>query len=385
MSIELEQFSTLIASIYEAALDESRWDTALNGLVAAFGGGGCALLRARPDTGQPMFHIVDNPVEMVSSYNTYYRQLDPAAAAIERAPAGTVLTIDEVLPSEDRPRSEFFVDWCTPNDIGDAIFARFTDTADQPCWLVVSGRRRTRALADSGHIELMRLLVPHLQRATHTGIVVAAQHQQPHQMVADVLQQSPRPAVVLGRDGIVLAANRPAMTILAQADGLGIDRIGRLQATAVNTHAALVRRVAMASGAAGPIRSGATVTVPRPSGRRPYRVEVMPLGAASDAAVLVAIVDPAGRPEQQQLVWRRRFGLTPAEAAVAAAILRGHGLQSVAEELGVALSTVRTHQQHIFEKTQTHRQAELVRLLLTDDTGPLSGPDPCTANRERRR
>ncbi|MFD0325598.1 helix-turn-helix transcriptional regulator [Lysobacter gummosus] len=45
----------------------------------------------------------------------------------------------------------------------------------------------------------------------------------------------------------------------------------------------------------------------------------------------------------------------------------GHGLQHVANALGVTLSTVRIHLQHVFEKTNTHRQAELVRLLLQID------------------
>ena len=29
------------------------------------------------------------------------------------------------------------------------------------------------------------------------------------------------------------------------------------------------------------------------------------------------------------------------------------------------MATVKTHLQHVFDKTDTHRQAELVRLLLT--------------------
>lgn len=346
--VEVEQFSALVASIYEAALDASRWDSALDDLVKAFGGGGCALLTARPDSGPVMFHVLDNPAEMVPSYDTYYRHIDPAAAAITPVAAGTVLSMDQVLPGETRPHDEFFVDWCTPNDIGDAVFARFTDTTDLPCWLVVSGRRRTPSISDGEHLELMRLLVPHLQRATHTSICIAAPRRQSCQLAGDLLEQCPRPAAVLGRDGIVLAANGAAMTLLGRADGLGIDRIGRLAATA-----------------AGPIRSGAKFTVARPSGRSPYQVEVLPVGDVAAPAVLVAITDPAGRSAQQQRFWRRRFGLTAAEAAVAAAIVHGHGLQAVAEELGVSLSTVRTHQQHIFQKTQTHRQAELVRLLLT--------------------
>ena len=45
-------------------------------------------------------------------------------------------------------------------------------------------------------------------------------------------------------------------------------------------------------------------------------------------------------------------------------MLRGHGLQAVANELRVTLSTVRVYLQRVFEKTGTHRQAELVRLLI---------------------
>jgi DNA-binding CsgD family transcriptional regulator len=55
--------------------------------------------------------------------------------------------------------------------------------------------------------------------------------------------------------------------------------------------------------------------------------------------------------------------LTPAEEKVALRVLCGHGLQYAADELHVGTSTVRVHLQRVFEKTGTHRQAELVRLL----------------------
>ena len=38
--------------------------------------------------------------------------------------------------------------------------------------------------------------------------------------------------------------------------------------------------------------------------------------------------------------------------------------KELSEKLSVSLVTVRTHLQHVFDKTDTHRQAELVRLLL---------------------
>ena len=38
------------------------------------------------------------------------------------------------------------------------------------------------------------------------------------------------------------------------------------------------------------------------------------------------------------------------------------------KRLGVAVTTVRTHLTHIFEKTGVHRQAELISFLLRDET-----------------
>jgi DNA-binding CsgD family transcriptional regulator len=61
---------------------------------------------------------------------------------------------------------------------------------------------------------------------------------------------------------------------------------------------------------------------------------------------------------------RRRFGLTSAEAAFAAEILKGDGRRAAARRCGIAEETAKTHLSRIFEKTGAHRQAELVRLLL---------------------
>jgi DNA-binding CsgD family transcriptional regulator len=93
------------------------------------------------------------------------------------------------------------------------------------------------------------------------------------------------------------------------------------------------------------------------------------------ACALVVVVDPEHEPEFPPSALRRLYGLTKAEAAVAMLALRGEGLQSVADELSVSLSTVRIHLQHVFEKTGTHRQTELVRLLLEVQAGVRS-PGP---------
>jgi DNA-binding CsgD family transcriptional regulator len=73
-------------------------------------------------------------------------------------------------------------------------------------------------------------------------------------------------------------------------------------------------------------------------------------------------------PEQTALVrseWLREdFGLTLAEARFTREILKADGLQAAADRLGISLATARTHLGHVFDKTGTRRQAELVRLIL---------------------
>lgn len=58
------------------------------------------------------------------------------------------------------------------------------------------------------------------------------------------------------------------------------------------------------------------------------------------------------------------FGLTRAELQVAALLAQGKTLLQIAADLGISRATVAFHLRHIFQKTDTNRQAELVAMLL---------------------
>ena len=59
-----------------------------------------------------------------------------------------------------------------------------------------------------------------------------------------------------------------------------------------------------------------------------------------------------------------RFGLTRAEARVVRRLAEGRSIRLIAEELDVSFETARTHAKRAMQKTDTHRQAELVSLVL---------------------
>ena len=59
----------------------------------------------------------------------------------------------------------------------------------------------------------------------------------------------------------------------------------------------------------------------------------------------------------------RLYKLTPSELRVLLAIVQVGGVPEVAESLGIGESTVKTHLHRLFGKTDTSRQAELVKLV----------------------
>jgi DNA-binding CsgD family transcriptional regulator len=62
-------------------------------------------------------------------------------------------------------------------------------------------------------------------------------------------------------------------------------------------------------------------------------------------------------------VLAKLYQLTASELRVLQAVVEVGGVPAVAEALGISRATVRTHLHHVFQKTATKRQSELVKLV----------------------
>lgn len=219
-------------------------------------------------------------------------------------------------------------------------------------------------------ISLVRALVPHMQHAIKVQSRLSALDRRYHDLAAalDVVSDG---IAIVGRDGRVLHLNPAAESIVASRDGLCVIS-GLLRASVAHADRALERAVHQAlADPRADAWTGGCVAVPRSFGQRPYVVRVIPTSAAelngmASPTALVVIVDPEQEPVPDSEALRRLYGLTKTEAEVALRVLDGTGVVPIAEQLSISVSTVRTHLKHVFHKTDTHRQAELVRLLLSE-------------------
>jgi DNA-binding CsgD family transcriptional regulator len=218
-------------------------------------------------------------------------------------------------------------------------------------------------------------LMPQLQRAREPhGHLAEADAQLA--ACACALDRMSHGVLVLSATGRLLFANRAGEAILRARDGLTFERDALHCARPLDTarlRAAIGAAVSTSQGDG--LTADGVVPLARPSGRRPLIVVVSPVAAQtvlmdtdSPAAVLF-VTDPERAVLPDEHLIRQALGLTPAEARLARLLAEGLDLQQAAGRLHLTIQTTRTRLKAIFEKTDTHRQVELVRLVLTSTAG----------------
>src|SRR6516165_4810974 len=85
---------------------------------------------------------------------------------------------------------------------------------------------------------------------------------------------------------------------------------------------------------------------------------------------LIVVVDPMRHaPSETDLA--EFFGLSPAEARLAAALIAGKRLSAVAADRGVQITTVRTQLRSVLRKVGVKRQSDLLRMLSSTGIGSV--------------
>jgi DNA-binding CsgD family transcriptional regulator/PAS domain-containing protein len=360
--------SDVILTLYDAGVEPGHWPGALEQFAELFGASYGGLVLARPNGQIEQIGSLRSDPSYSRSYGEHYGRTDPVMPAVVAAAPGTVLTDAMVIPKAALERTEFYHDWVRPQGYYSVLAANFIREGDCAGAAVLS-RRQQEPDFQQGDLDLLAAIIPHLQRSMRMHLRLASVRAE-RNIAVEALDKLTDGILVTDQSCRVLFANRAAEELLGKADGISSGRQGVYTATAVQT-SELRRLVAQAAGGAGRPPAGGALLVDRPSMKRAFHILVSPLRAETGwaglawraRAVLWLIIDPERAPLGVQPHLRTLFKLTPAEARLASELAAGESLLSVAETLGILSSTARTHLHRVFEKTETQRQAELVKLV----------------------
>ena len=200
---------------------------------------------------------------------------------------------------------------------------------------------------------------------------------------AAALNRLPMGVVIVDKDAQVLFMNNSATDIFALSDGVDVGPTGIFRTSKVSETKNLHTMIADAASEDGDggdeNREGGAISVSRPSYKRAFSLLVVPLPDDEDMTsengnVAVFINDPEKFNEPPTSVLARLYGLTDAEARLLQALIVGKKLETVAEDNGVSMNTVRSHLKQVFRKTGTNRQPELVSLVMNSSAYLASHP-----------
>jgi DNA-binding CsgD family transcriptional regulator len=361
-AISSQALSELIGSIYDCALDSTRWSRTLRELAEAFSGewSGLALIDRR--NGRLIYQHVRPDEAHIEEQTNLFPEMD---VLLDEFVRHNFFDLPYVLSRHFEPndchapyvqfvRTKGFIDTMT--------YALKWDSSYVSMFGI--GRLEHQGIVTQREIELGGLLLPHLRRAVRISKVLDARAIEKQRM-AEALDMLKCGVILTNSGGTILHANRVAEHIFRHGAPVQTVRgmlTANLPAAAKGLHNA-IRLAAKDQGAIG--NAGLAIRL-NEDDKAPQFAYVLPLRRGSvrprlepQMAIFIGTShDDADAAEALAMT----FGLTRSEACLLKSLLAGHTLAESARLSGVALVTAKTHLKNIFQKTGVNRQAELVRL-----------------------
>ena len=365
----------LIGLIYEAVVDAGAWKRLVEAIDRHLDGA-YVQMHAHDRLAHTSLGAVcaRHPDEFMQSYFDYYGQFNPVASTIGKVPVGKIVRTEDLVDMNQLVRSEYYNEWLRPQeDI--AAGCGMTLLRDDHRLLIAGLHLRAKdverkmAAAQS----LLQQLQPHLVRAMSMRRAVA--NLQGREGALKTSLDAVADAVFhLDRIGKVIWANQAAQALCRRVRRFRIDPLQKLR----TGDRALDRRIADlcqrnfmqvlpividCRDEIGALIAGHAMAAPDLTAHWGELEQ--------GTTTIVTLHLPVSDRDWDQVAGH--FGLTPAEAALADALVRGATLEQFATRRGTSIHTVRGQLRALLAKTGTHRQAELVALLVPVAGAAFSG------------
>lgn len=367
---EAEQVSELIGEIYDAALDPALWPAVLGKVRSYIGGFEAALSwkDAVSKRGGVYFAAGVQDPQYRQLYFEKYIKLDPFTMT------QFVVEIDEpksfldVMPHDEFVQTRIYQEWARPQGMVDALMCLIDRSVTSVGFLVVFRNEHDGFVNDETR-RRARIVIPHIRRAALVGKVVDLKKAEAASF-ADTLDGISAGMFLVDAAGRLMHANAAGHTMLHAGAVLGAQQ-GRLALNDPQADRTLAEAFVTAGrGDAAIGVKGIAVPLAARDGER-LIAHVLPLtsgvrrrAGSRYAAVAALFVHKAAldTPSAPQAI-ASAYHLTAMELRVLLAVVEVGGVPEVAEALGIAQSTIKTHLGRIYEKTGTERQADLAKLV----------------------
>ena len=368
-----DAFERILASLYDAMLDDTYWPVTSALIDEACGSTGNGLMVGEGPKDDlrvlfvGLYYRGQRREDLEREYLEIYHPIDERVPRFRQLPDSRLVHVTELYTAEELKTSPTYNEILFRGKHQDSLNVRM----DGP-----DGSHMTWGLGDpvasdgwaSPQIAMARALLPHIRQFVRVRQALVGA--EAHNTTVAALLDTPRIGVLhLDRRGQIIAANDRARSLLRHGDGLS-EEDGVLRARTPGDQFRLEQLMTDALPTSGAVTVSGSMRLGRSSGLPPFVVHVKPVGVpdpdygARHAAALVLIVDP-GRHRVDPGLVATTLGLTRMESQVAVWLAEGKSVQDMAEATGHTRDAIYWHLKHIYKKQSISGQADLVRLVLS--------------------
>ena len=369
-----DAFDRILASLYDAMLDDALWPATSALIDEACGATGNTLLVGEGPQDDirvlfvGLYYRGERREDWEREYLTVYHPIDERVPRIRQLPDSHVVYNPALYMAEELQTSRVYNEALPRFGGQEGLHVRL----DGP-----DGSHITWGIGDpvtpggwaSPQLALITGLLPHIRQFVRV-----------RQALVDAEARGAAATEILGTDrlgvihldqrGRIVEANDRARAILRHGDGLS-DLDGMLQARAPVDHARLERLVAGALPTSGVAAVSGSMRLHREAVFMPFVVHVKPVVGqqpdfgAQRVAALVLIVEPGRQPRLDPGVVAATLGITAAESQIAVWLTEGQSVHAIAAATGRAVTTIHYHLHQMYKKLKLSRQTDVIRLVLS--------------------
>jgi DNA-binding CsgD family transcriptional regulator/PAS domain-containing protein len=348
----------VISCFYDAALGKVTWDVPL-GLAATAMNADNAVFSVRdPITRKANFSFGNFGTDsaFTKSFAQTYATLSPFVIATAIAEEGKAVNPITMIGREDYERGRFYKEWSAPQRYHDYVGSILL-RQPHAIYTIAFGRTIDRPLFTEQDLHILEFLTPHVTRALQFSERLNTFEVERAELLS-TLDALAAAIILLDRDGRIRQINTSALNLVEAHQGV-INRKGTL----VFSDAAMQHQ--FKSILASETDQAAILQSKLGNG---MQVQLLARNITGEKKlvgdrILVVFDRPVAKTPPMAANVSKKFGLTIAELRVLLLLVDGCSIKRIAVDLGNSQYTIKTHISHMFEKTGTHTQRDLLKAV----------------------
>jgi DNA-binding CsgD family transcriptional regulator len=363
MTLSEKDARALDAALVAAPFVAGGWQQALAHLAGAGGAWAGQLIGLNPHEGL-IFNVehgfTSEQMAELQRMGGYVDTMNPRIGALKKAMPRQVLSEPDFVSSSERSRSPLYQELLAPFDSDSSCVGRLNPIGGtELAWCVLrSGQKGDYSRAERG---ALRAALPRLEVAIR--LHVALEHRGA-QLAGQVFEAQSAAAFIFDRLGRVISLSQSAAEIVKDQAFLKLKR-GELTATDVVSNIALHQALHRNCRSASTLEASTPIVLRSLDGLMIADIAPVPHDGPSFGAGAAAILVVQQKPQRAKVrtMLSVAFGLTDAEADIAALLADGTEVQGIARQRRTSIQTVRSQIKTILSKTGARSQIHLVAII----------------------